>query len=348
MMTIVNKEILSEWPKDELERPECCPYCGSTNFKTAFTCVLDWSFHTAPGAWSYVECASCAALYLWERPVESSIHRAYQTYYTHEDETTRLEKKSVYFRLKNRVNNECLSIEFGISLQPRLSIPRGLRWILNPIIKYSAKPYPIKELAQLQAGRMLDVGCGSGETVQLARSFGWKASGIDIDPVAVEVAQRNGLDVQLASYEKLKEYDNIFDCIVCAHVLEHVYEPDDLLRSIKKALKRNGGVLLLTLPNSASALRHFFGERWRGLEAPRHLSIPSERGLIEKLEKMGFDVVSDSDKSLATGAESFRLQRDGLKLSDDDVKKSEQLERTLEIPEGCSDFIKLRCRSFGL
>ena len=67
-----------------------------------------------------------------------------------------------------------------------------------------------------------------------------------------------------------------------------------MLIKIKKSLKPDGQVLL-ALPNSQSFLRKMFGASWRGIEAPRHIAIPSQVALVKYLNEIGFDTFSQKD-----------------------------------------------------
>jgi 2-polyprenyl-3-methyl-5-hydroxy-6-metoxy-1,4-benzoquinol methylase len=199
-------------------------------------------------------------------------------------------------------------------------------------------------LANLPKGRFMDVGCGAGLTVNKARQLGWDAMGIEVDPAAVQVAKLAGLNVVEATYEQLMCYPQQFDCIICSHVLEHVYEPRDLLAKIKVAIKP-GGLLLISLPNSLSALRRYFGANWRGLEAPRHLSLPSEQQLIKLLLELGFSVRSVPDSGTETAEESYRIQRrDTVKNHDDIVMARQLVSRLVATPSG-NDLISLICET---
>jgi 2-polyprenyl-3-methyl-5-hydroxy-6-metoxy-1,4-benzoquinol methylase len=199
-------------------------------------------------------------------------------------------------------------------------------------------------LATQPKGRLMDVGCGAGLIVSLARQLGWEAMGLEIDPVAVRTAQQSGLNIVEGTYEQLTQYERQFDCIVCFHVLEHVHDPLDLLAKLKVAIKP-GGVLLLSLPNSLSALRRHFGANWRGLEAPRHLSIPSDSQLMKLLADSGFLVRSMADNHLATAAESYRIQRRGLVINRQDMALASQLDILPLTTAAGNDFIQFVCEA---
>jgi SAM-dependent methyltransferase len=160
----------------------------------------------------------------------------------------------------------------------------------------------------------MDVGCGNGYTLSLAKRLGWQTVGLEVDTAAVRAARAQGLDVEEGSYVWLADFRQVFDCIICSHVLEHVHDPQDMLHRIAEALKP-GGTLLLSLPNATSLVRSHFGDDWRGLEAPRHLSIPSMCQLEANLREIGFSVRQRQINGLWTAAESSRIQRRGTRIN---------------------------------
>jgi 2-polyprenyl-3-methyl-5-hydroxy-6-metoxy-1,4-benzoquinol methylase len=326
------------WPEEGLERVEACPYCGSRRRSLAYKDVQDWSFNCAPGKWDYWDCGDCKSLYLDPRPTPSTVGSAYQDYYTHASGRP----ASLIQSLKLRLRNECLSQRFQSSMTPRLNLPQFLSGVVELIGKRVHMPFGGMILAKLPRGRFIDVGCGAGNTVALARQLGWDAMGLEIDPSAVRTAQAGGLRIEEGTYEKLALYERQFSCIMCSHVLEHVHNPLDLLEKVKRALKP-GGCLLLILPNSLSALRYHFGPDWRGLEAPRHLSIPAQPKLLQLLKGLGFVTESMADNGTETAAESYRIQRRGSIPLREDFRNARQLEiRPLASP-AANDFIKLVC-----
>lgn len=329
-----------EWPAESLERVDACPYCGSHERTLAFGDVQDWSFQCAPGKWNYWDCVNCQSLYLDPRPTRSTIGAAYAKYYTHGS----AEPVSSLHMMKERLRNECLSQKLNANVEPRLHLPKILDGLIALIGNRVVVPFGWMSLANRPKGRFMDVGCGAGQTVTLARQLGWEAMGIEIDPAAVRSAQRTGLNIVEGAYEQLAQYEQQFDCIMCSHVLEHVHDPRDLLAKLKVALKP-GGVLLLTLPNSLSALRRHFGANWRGLEAPRHLSIPSEQKLMQLLAESGFSIKSMADNGVETAAESYRIQRRGSVINRLDIAMARRLNIQPLATGAGNDFIKLVCEA---
>jgi 2-polyprenyl-3-methyl-5-hydroxy-6-metoxy-1,4-benzoquinol methylase len=328
------------WPAHGLEAVDRCPYCESPQRFLAHADVQDWSFYSAPGKWAYWSCARCESLYLDPRPTPSTLSDAYGTYYTHQASGAR----PIMQRLKARLTNESWSHSLRADIRPRLHIPAVLRWLIAPVTRRLGEPFVLAELTKLPTGRLMDVGCGNGAMLAVAASLGWRVAGLELDPAAVDAAQASGLNVLQGSYERLTEYGEEFDCIICSHVLEHVPSPKDLLTKLQAALK-SGGTLLLALPNATSVMRTHFGDDWRGLEAPRHLSIPSMRQLQALLMQMGFRVSQREHTRLWTAAESLRLRRRGRHLTTADKRGGRRLARSI-VPNGREqfDFIEFVCR----
>jgi 2-polyprenyl-3-methyl-5-hydroxy-6-metoxy-1,4-benzoquinol methylase len=104
-------------------------------------------------------------------------------------------------------------------------------------------------------GRMLDIGCGNGRLMYLARQAGWDVKGLELSSVMAKVVRRRlGAAVVVADFLAV-EPDSIdamkFDLICLRHVLEHL--PDCLLAMRKlRALLAPSGHVLIELPNVES------------------------------------------------------------------------------------------------
>jgi 2-polyprenyl-3-methyl-5-hydroxy-6-metoxy-1,4-benzoquinol methylase len=213
------------------------------------------------------------------RPKEEFIYKAYATYYTHGGTV-----RSFKDKLKEKIRNECHSHWLSTSIEPRFNVPKILGFILKPLNKILHIPYELNELVKTPKGRLLDVGCGSGGTLLLAKQLGWEVVGLEIDPEAVRAAKNNGLNVIQGDYRNLKNYSEEFDAVICSHVLEHVHQPVELLELLLDSLKKRG-LLFLSTPNSESHMKVRFGKFWRGIEAPRHLHLLGADNLITYFTK---------------------------------------------------------------
>lgn len=277
------------WPTAELENVDSCPYCAGVSRSIAYQNVQDWSFYGAAGKWNYWNCSNCEALFLSPRPTEASIGKAYTTYYTHSAGGT-----SLLQNFKTRLKNECYYHWCGADIAPRLNVPLPLGFVFSPFKRFINLPFELAQLVHRPKGRLLDLGCGSGKSLLIAKQLGWDVVGLEIDPSAVKAAREQGLNVVQGDFRQLKQFKNEFDGIICSHVLEHVHFPLELLQLITEAL-RPKGVLMLSLPNALSHVRFQYGANWRGLEAPRHLGIPTLQKVTKLLAGLGYEDIQQTN-----------------------------------------------------
>lgn len=155
--------------------------------------------------------------------------------------------------------------------------------------------------ARLPAGSsVIDVGCYTGGLARELIARGYAVLGIEKDPEAVRIAQAHGVPVLCGDIEDpawLAGLDRTSDTILLLDVLEHLRDPDTVLRHLRRLL-RPGGRLLVTGPNVAYwALRKMllFG-RWEygdaGLMDRTHLRFYTKTTWVGLLQRAGYRVVA--------------------------------------------------------
>jgi SAM-dependent methyltransferase len=136
-------------------------------------------------------------------------------------------------------------------------------------------------------GRMLDVGCGSGQTMAWFRGLhpGWEAVGIDIAQEGLGAAQELGETILAASALQLPFPDASFDLVITLDVLQHLpLDHGDVaaLAEIRRVIRPGGALLLRTnaqaFPRTPDDPNHDFHKYGAG-------------ELRRKLRHTGFDVV---------------------------------------------------------
>ncbi len=96
-------------------------------------------------------------------------------------------------------------------------------------------------------GRILDVGCGSGHFLEIAKKRGWRAEGLDLSPECVSRTHaRTGLLVHLGRLEELHAAP--YDALTLWDYFEHVEDPVQILRTAR-ALLNSGGMLVIACPH---------------------------------------------------------------------------------------------------
>ncbi len=212
------------------------------------------------GNFRVVRCQSCGLVCLFPMPDERRLAHHYPSarYYAYDSR-----RKEGFF---SRVRNYLVRHYYHPNLATRL-----LRVVIPNV---PAIPTFVSR------GNILDVGCGTGDTLLLLKELGWETFGMDIDANAVTTAKKRGVDhVRVGAYQDIAKYpDNFFDSIRLYHVIEHIDNPLLCLKLMRRKLKK-GGELIIGTPNIASLAARVFGTFWYNLDAPRHLVLFSQKTL---------------------------------------------------------------------
>lgn len=146
-------------------------------------------------------------------------------------------------------------------------------------------------------GRILDVGCGRGITLQALAERKLEAHGFEVSSDAV-VGVKAGVEIHVAdSLTDVGFTNQFFDEVIIWHVLEHVPNPRDLLCEVHRIL-RPGGVVIVAVPNASSWQARWMGPAWFHLDPPRHLYHFPLSALECLLESTGFSCQSQHHFSL--------------------------------------------------
>ena len=98
-------------------------------------------------------------------------------------------------------------------------------------------------------GRMLDLGCGDGTVLWLAREDGWQVHGVELFPEHAKLVRETlGFPVDVSDITAYQGVKEAWDCVVLTHVLEHLPDPVGALIKIRGLLKP-GGAGVLEFPN---------------------------------------------------------------------------------------------------
>ena len=284
-----------EWPVSDLEALGECPICTDRRRTLMFSGLRDFAFASAAGEWSMWQCQLCGAAYLDPRPRLESISRAYSRYYTHQLETENQQRENGALRwfkrwLGTRLLNDYANRTYGHHLP---ALPSGAAISIIWPVRRRRVDHQLRHLPAPTSvhSALLDVGCGNGDFVKVATSLGFRAIGVDPDEKATASARLQGLDVRTGNFPGSGLPRSSFEHITANHVLEHLHDPKEAIRELFKLLQP-GGRLWLSQPNLAAIGLKEFGMYWRGLEAPRHLTLFNTDGMGRLLESCGFVKVS--------------------------------------------------------
>lgn len=148
---------------------------------------------------------------------------------------------------------------------------------------------------QTEAKTVLDVGAGTGDFLQFCNANQWSVSGIEPSDNARAIANKKSIVLK----ENLNDLaDKKFDAITLWHVLEHVENLADYIKTLKTLLKPNGRIVI-AVPNYKSYDAKLYKEYWAAFDVPRHLWHFSQNSIhklfgtihmeVEKTLPMKFD-----------------------------------------------------------
>ncbi len=220
--------------------PVSCCVCGADDPEPVAV-GEDFEYRTSDDTFLAVRCRHCSLLYLNPRPAQSEFSRIYPPTY-HAFAFT-AERFGFVYRVRRRLEAQRL-----------LRFAHGLR----------------------RDACVLDVGCGDGFHLDVLREFGpdtYRLVGVDADPRAVARARTRGLDVRSGTLDEAGLEAGSVDLAILIQTIEHVGDPPALLGSIRRVLRPDGRLIVVT-DNAASYDARAFGKRyWGGYHFPRHWNL---------------------------------------------------------------------------
>ena len=235
-----------------------CNLCGLDNTQFLFKkkdklCVTDDEFNV-------VECRNCGLLYINPRPSEEEIKKFYPETYSWKET---LEKDSFLTKWVRRLE-------------------KGYRYhLLRDEVSKVAK------VTRRSLGKVLDIGCGTGDRLDVFRSKGFETYGIEISDSASYAKDYLKLNVMKGDLFSASFPDRFFDIVTLYNVLEHTHDPTKVCDEIHRILE-DDGFLVIQVPNTDSLQYKIFKERWAAFDVPRDLYYFGPEILSSLLGKVGF------------------------------------------------------------
>lgn len=216
----------------ESPTPPVCILCGGQP-ETALRCD---DFLTHSGTYTIARCTGCGFLWTIDAPTEEAMQQFYGSSYEQ-------------------------------SIHPRFAAS----WLrhLRLTVQSHLRARMIVRKSGLSTGRILDIGCGNGDFVSAMKRRGWESEGVELSPDSREKLSKRGIRCH-APDDMQHLPDASFDVITLWHVLEHLPEPQTVVRTIHRLLKPHG-ICIIAVPNAASPQAQRDGALWFGHDVPRHL-----------------------------------------------------------------------------
>jgi len=274
-----------------------CPLCG---FGEASPVLKGRdNLYGLPGEFQLVRCRECRHVYMNPRPTPDTIGLCYPAVYGPHQGSGRSEAEDALVEETARP---------PWYLSPWARRVPGLRALYYWLADGRSEYIPAVDRSPKRA---LEIGCATGKFLLQLRDEGWEAAGVELAEVPAREAARQGFDVHVGTLESAAFPDGLFDAVFAWHVVEHLQEPKQTLREIRRILKPRGW-LAFSVPNFACWERRLFGSCWHALELPRHLQHYTPRTLRRMLKESGFEsvrIVHQRNLLNLVGSVGIALQR---------------------------------------
>lgn len=223
-------------------------------------------------AFEYQCCDNCGSMQLVNVPTNMGKYYPNTEYYSFnfKIDTTQAIKglkkiKTEYF-LFNKHNFFGFLMSIGYKWQP------VFKWMKNCKTKYD--------------NSILDVGTGNGGTLSELRNIGYKNL-TGIDPFINEEIIDGDIRILKKSIFDVQEK---YHTLMMHHSLEHTPNPLAIVIKAKELLEENG-TLLIRIPIMGNYSWQKYKQFWCGLDAPRHIFIPTKKAIEILAEKAGLQIV---------------------------------------------------------
>jgi 2-polyprenyl-3-methyl-5-hydroxy-6-metoxy-1,4-benzoquinol methylase len=239
---------------------ESCIVCGGAT-KVLLEALVD-DRYGCPGKFAIERCSTCGHAVTVPRLQESDLPSLYQKYYPRKD-----------------VDLPAIEAEVKRNAESFAAIKRWFSGTDNQG-QFFAKP----------GQDVLDVGCGSCQSLLELKRSGACAYGVEADPNVKSIAEHFGLNVHIGSIWDEPFPGVSFDFVVMNQVIEHIPDPEKSLALVANRLKP-GGQVVLSFPNAGSIYRKMSGRHWINWHVPYHQHHFTRRSIEMMAETLGLRIV---------------------------------------------------------
>ena len=249
-----------------------CVRCGA-NGRLIHANLRD-HLHGAPGLWNTMRCLKPDCGLAWLDPQPLPAERA-KLHYPHD------EQDEIAAGASSMAPDRARYVSKGFVAVAKQALRRLVWWRrfwFDTDYVYLGSGTP---------GRLLDVECGPGDYLRVAKAVGWEPVGLDSDAHQVAQLRESGIEAHHGDLLSAEFPDASFDAVTFRNVLESQTDPIAVFAECHRILKPGGRMVVMT-PNIEAYCHYIYGDDWRGLDAPRNRYLFSAAILRRFAKKAGF------------------------------------------------------------
>ena len=237
-----------------------CNLCGFDDTQVLFR--KKDKFGISQDEFHVVECRRCGLLYVNPRPTEQEIGKFYPETYSWKET---LEAESFLTKCVRKLER---AYRYHL-----------LRDEVSKVVRFTRGG----------SGKVLDIGCGAGDRLDVFRNKGFETYGVETSDSADYARDHLKLNVLKGDLFSAHFPGGFFDIVTLYNVLEHTHDPMKVCQEAHRILKE-GGFLVIQVPNKNSLQYKLFKKRWAAFDVPRDLYYFNIKTLRNLLEEIGFRV----------------------------------------------------------
>lgn len=178
-----------------------------------------------------------------------------------------------------------------------------------------------------ETGNILDVGCGNGHFLTVAKKKGWNVYGTEYTEEAVAICRQKNITMFEGKLNPGDFSNTKFDVITSFEVLEHINNPVEELKHFNTLLRKNG-IVYLTTPNFNSLSRFLLKEKWNIIEYPEHLCYYTPKTLAYIFHRSGFNQITIKTTGISFNRFQVSIKANTNYVLNSDEKFREKTERS--------------------
>ncbi len=188
----------------------------------------------------------------------------------------------------------CLSCGHAFSILPKTNVAENYESVIDEeyLKRQEERMMTAKNVIRtirsiIPSGRLLDVGCATGDFLSIAGEY-YLVEGLELSNWSAKLARERGIPIHTCTLDGMKERE-VYDIVTLWGVIEHFESPKNEVNNLSRIVKQ-GGIVCLWTGDSSSWIARFLGRKWWYIQG-QHIQLFTKKSLVRVFEDAGFELV---------------------------------------------------------